>query len=35
LGSATDVSADAEGKRLSDTLSLQAIHKEENEEEGH
>jgi len=35
LGSATEVSAEAEGKRLSDTLSLQAIHKEENEEEGH
>ena len=35
LGSATDVSADAEGKRLSDTLSLQAIQKEESEEEGH
>ncbi len=35
LGSATEVSADAEGKRLSDTLSLQAIVKEDSEEEGH
>ena len=35
LGSATEASADAEGKRLSDTLSLQAIVKADNEEEGH
>lgn len=35
LGSATETSADANGKRLADTLSLQAIVKEESEEEGH